>query len=77
MDEPNDKAAGSYPNEFMGNGQMVLRLRDSITPTTIHMIKRVRNVTMEADKILFELFDSAGWVWQEAELWRFHGVNAT
>ena len=75
MDDISDHA-GSYPNEFRGNGQMILRLRDSINPTTIHMIKRVRNVTMEAGKILFELFDDADWVWHEAELWRFQGVNA-
>lgn len=77
MDDISDKHAGSYPNEFMGNGQMVLRLIDSSDPTTIHMIKRVRNVSMEGDEIHYELFDDVAWVWAKAPLWRFQGVNAT
>lgn len=80
MDDPSD-VIGGFDNQFMGNGQMVLRLRDSMTPTTIHMIKRVRDVTPDLpnNRIVFELFDLAAndWVLTEADLWRFQGVNAT
>ena len=76
MDDPSD-VIGGFDNHFAGVGQMVLRLRDSSIPTTIHMIKRVRNVTMADNEIHYELFDDVDWVWAKADLWRFQGVNAT
>lgn len=78
MDE-HKEPVGSYPNEFKGTGAMILRLTDSANPSVTHMVKRVRNITLNGDKTLVHLFDNASndWVWIEVETSRVQGVNAT
>lgn len=60
MDE-HKEPAGSYPNKFMGNGEMMLLLQDPKNPKAKQMIKRVKGFRIDGTRLIFDFFDGLKW----------------
>lgn len=56
-----DEPAGSYRNDFAGNGEMMLLIQDAKDKTVKHMIKRVSGFSIEGNKVIYKFFDGLKW----------------
>lgn len=74
MDEHGE--VGGYPNEFAGNGQMVLLVADSLNPGVTHVIKRVKGFEIVGSEVVFESYIADDWLKDRFELSRLRGACA-
>lgn len=75
MDE-HKEPAGSYPNKFMGNGQMMLLIQDAKDKKVKHMVKRVNGFSVDGNKVIYKFFDGLKWRKRSVKLSRLLGACA-
>lgn len=82
MDEPiykenaKNEPAGSYRNDFAGNGEMMLLLQDLKDPKVKQMIKRVKGFRVDGNKVIFDFFDGLKWRRRKVKSSRLLGACA-
>ena len=75
MDDISDHA-GSYPNEFKGNGQMMLLIQDAKNKAAKLVFKRVKGFRIDGSRVIFDHFDGLKWKKKSVKLSRLLGACA-
>lgn len=75
MDE-HKEPAGSYPNNFMGNGQMMLLVQDAKNKASKLVFKRVKGFKVDGSRVIFDHFDGLKWRKKSVKLSRLLGACA-
>lgn len=71
-----DVPAGSYRNDFAGNGEMMLLLQDPKNPKAKQMIKRVKGFRIDGTRLIFDFFDGLKWRRRKVKSSRLLGACA-